>query len=105
MKDIINQSIIKLRSNVNVAKDATINVVLKLSQDGLSSAPEIRSKEMPVLPDKVFRTGVTLLQFFVLDAEDNKHILYRTELPNSPFHPCLMVIYFLTWVIHHTFYL
>ena len=91
MTDVINQSLRKLRRDVNVAEDATIRVVLKMSQDGLSSAPEIRSKQMPVLPDKVFRSSLTFLQFFVVDEEEKKHILYRTSLPNSPFHPCIMV--------------
>ena len=70
--------------------DEPIQVILKISQDGLGSAPEIRSRSIPVLPDKVFRCSITILQMFV-NINQKKHILYRCPYPNSPLHPSCMV--------------
>ena len=55
MLPLITESLGSLKEK-NLGKDELLQVIIKVSQDGLGSAPEIKSKKIPVLPDKVFRS-------------------------------------------------
>ena len=52
MLPVITESLERLEGNL-FGKDEPLQVIIKVSQDGLGSAPEIKSKKIPVLPDKV----------------------------------------------------
>ena len=52
MLPVITGSLERLEGNL-FGKDEPLQVIIKVSQDGLGSAPEIKSKKIPVLPDKV----------------------------------------------------
>ena len=90
MDQVIDEALI--RNKVTLREHTVVHVTMKIAQDGIGSAPEVQEKgRIPVLPDKVFRCGITLLQMYIDGPEEKRIVLYRCKLPNSPNHPSIMV--------------
>ena len=78
---------------VEVTEDTIFKVIFKIAQDGIGAAPEVQERGgVPILPDKVFRCGLTILEVHIgaTSSEEEKIVIYKCQYPNSPYHPSIL---------------
>lgn len=77
----------------NITTETLLQVITKQNGDGIGDIdglPRMRSQQ--VLPTKIYRENLVILQVFVLKDDGTKIILYKHSAPNTMFSPTILTV-------------